>query len=413
MPEPAGLRVALLTYRGNPYSGGQGVYVKQLSRALVELGHHVEVLSAQPYPVVDPRVTLTEVPGLDLYRADNPYRIPEMSEFHDWIDELEFEVMFSGRFPEPLVFSYRARRLLQDRVAEFDVVHDNQCLGTGIHEMQGDGHRVLATIHHPLAVDLELARQRGPEAAASAELFYGFLSMQEEVAKMMPVVITVSEAARHDIVEKVGIADDRMRVIPLGVDRSIFRPRPEIAPEPGRVLTMAAANVPLKGLDCLLQAMAAVRREVPSAHLAVVSRTWEESGIPERLQELGLTGAVTRLMDLTEEQLGEEFSRSEVIVVPSLYEGFSLPAAQAMAAGVPLVGTTAGALPEVIGENGTTGLLVEPGQPLPMAEAIAALLLDRALRTRLGKAGRERAGARYDWHTCAERTAAVYRELIG
>jgi glycosyltransferase involved in cell wall biosynthesis len=175
---------------------------------------------------------------------------------------------------------------------------------------------------------------------------------------------------------------------------------------------MAAANVQLKGLDCLLQAMGEVRRGVPSAHLVVVSRAWDESGIPERLEELGLTGAVTHLCDLAEDQLGVEFSRSEVVVVPSLYEGFSLPAVQAMAAGVPLVVTTAGALPEVVGADGSTGVLVEPGQPQPMAEAITSLLLNRSLRTDLASAGRKRALARYNWHACGERTVAVYRELL-
>jgi len=412
MREPAGLRVALLTYRGNRFSGGQGVYVRQLSRALSDLGHHVEVLSAQPYPEVDARVRLTEVPSLDLYREDNPFRFPAESELKDWIDEMEFKIMFSGHYPEPLTFSYRARRLLRERVQDFDIVHDNQCLGTGITEMQEDGHTVLATIHHPLAVDLELARQRGSEVAAAAERWYDFMVMQGEVARSMPLVLTVSETARRDIVEKMGLVDTRMRVTPLGVDREVFRPRPDVAVEPGRVFTMASANVPLKGLDSLLQALVLVRRQVPAAHLVVVSHAWEDTAIPVRIEELGLTGAVQRVKDLTDEQLGHAYSRSEVAVVPSQYEGFSLPAVQAMASGVALVATTAGALPEVTGDDGTTAVLVAPDRPALLADAIVALLQDPAMRQRIAAAALERAIAQYDWARCAERTVGAYRELL-
>ncbi|HEY8741107.1 MAG TPA: glycosyltransferase family 4 protein [Candidatus Dormibacteraeota bacterium] len=413
MPEPAPLRIAMLTYRGNPRSGGQGVYVRQLSRALVRLGHDVEVISGQPYPELDPGVKLTEVPGLDLYRPDNPlrHRFPQPSELRDSIDEMEYDMMFNGHYPEPLTFSLRARRVLQARVGEFDVVHDNQSLGTGIQGMRDDGHPVLATIHHPLAIDLELSRQDRPDRSEIAERWYDFMEMQGEVARALPLVLTVSETARRDIVANVGVLAERMRVTPLGVDVGIFHPRDGVKPVPGRVFTMAAANVPLKGLRFLLEAMVLVRRQVPGAHLVVVSSGWDESDIPQRVADLGLAGAVTRLSDLSDEQVGEEYARAEVAVVPSLYEGFSLPAVQAMAAGVALVATRAGALPEVVGEDRDTALLVDPGNEAALEEAITALLTDGPLRQRVRDNGRRWVHGRYSWNDCAQRTVAAYREL--
>ena len=75
-PEPRSLRIALLSYRGNPHSGGQGVYTRWLARELTDLGHRVEVFSGQPYPSLDPDIPFTPVPSLDLYRPENPFRIP-------------------------------------------------------------------------------------------------------------------------------------------------------------------------------------------------------------------------------------------------------------------------------------------------------------------------------------------------
>ena len=109
------LRVALLTYRGNPFCGGQGVYVRHLSRELVGLGHSVDVISGPPYPCLDEGVRLIELPGLDLYREPDPFRVPRLREYRDWVDVLEVATMMTAGYPEPLTFSLRARRLLRER----------------------------------------------------------------------------------------------------------------------------------------------------------------------------------------------------------------------------------------------------------------------------------------------------------
>src|SRR5688572_21932501 len=139
MPPDEPLRIAYLAYRGNPHSGGQGVYSHHLTKELIGLGHAVTVFGGQPYPVLPPGVDFVPVPSLDLYRQPDPFRIPKPREFRSPIDLLEFALMCTAGFPEPLTFSLRARRVLKDRRGDFDLIHDNQCFGTGLLGLMDDG----------------------------------------------------------------------------------------------------------------------------------------------------------------------------------------------------------------------------------------------------------------------------------
>jgi len=200
------MRVALLSYRSKPHCGGQGVYVRHLSRGLVDLGHHVEVFSGQPYPdLLDARVRLTKVPSLDLYREPDPFRTPPLREWRDAIDALEVATMWTGGFPEPLTFSLRARRHLAARRGDFDVVHDNQTLGYGL---LGLGLPLVTTIHHPITVDrrLELAAAQDWRRGLSVRRWYGFTRMQKRVARRLPSVLTVSGSSKDEIAEDLDAA---------------------------------------------------------------------------------------------------------------------------------------------------------------------------------------------------------------
>ena len=408
------LRIAYLVYRGNPRCGGQGVYTRHLTRELAALGHSVTVFSGPPYPELSGPVELVKVSSLDLYREPDPFRVPRLREFTSTVDLLEFALMCTGGFPEPLTFSLRARRLLAGRREDFDLVHDNQCLGTGIQGMMNDGWPVLATIHHPITVDreLDLAHADRWQRRVTLRRWYGFVGMQARVARQVPRIVTVSESSRRDIADQLGVAPERMAVVPVGVDGRVFRPIPGVARVPGRIMTTASSDVPMKGLVPLLEALAKVRTERPEAHLVVVGRLRDGSTIPAALDRLGLTGAVRFLTTLSDQQIVELYAQAEVAVVPSLYEGFSLPAIEAMACGVPLVATTGGALPEVTGQSGTTALLVPPNDPGALAQAILTVLGDPGLRRRLGTAGRERTSERFTWQVTARATAEQYFELL-
>src|SRR2546421_2569880 len=402
------LRIALLVYRGNPHSGGQGVYTHHLSRQLAAMGHRVEVFSGQPYPNLAPDVPLVKVPSLDLYRAEDPFHIPHLREFGSAIDVLEFAIMCTAGFPEPRTFSRRVRTLLLERRHEFDVVHDNQCLGTVILGLLRDGWPIVETLHHPITVDrrLELAQNpwtKRPLRQITLRRWFGFLRMQCRVARQMPRIITVSESSRRDITRDMGVSYERMSIVPVGVDTDHFRPLPRIERVPGRIMTTASADVALKGLVPLLEAVAKVRTE-RDAELVVVGKPRDGSSIPATIDRLGLDGAVRFVSGVDPARMVELYAEAEVAIVPSLYEGFSLPAIEAMAAGVPVVATTGGAIPEVVGRDGTTAALVPPGDAGALAAMIDELLDDPARRASIGLAGRARAVERYSWQATARET---------
>ncbi|WP_031069399.1 glycosyltransferase family 4 protein [Streptomyces sp. NRRL S-118] len=413
------LRIALLTYKGNPFCGGQGVYVRHLSRELARLGHTVEVIGSQPYPVLDEGdgldgLRLTELPSLDLYRQPDPFRTPGRDEYRDWIDALEVATMWTGGFPEPLTFSLRARRHLRARRGDFDVVHDNQTLGYGL---LGDlGAPLVTTVHHPITVDrqLELDAARDWKRRASVRRWYAFTRMQKRVARRLPSVLTVSGSSRDEIVRDLGVREERIRVVHIGADTDLWSPDPAVPEVPGRIVTTSSADVPLKGLVHLVEALAKLRTENPDAHLVVVGKRAEDGPVAQAIERYGLDGAVRFVKGVTDAELVDLYRSAQAACVPSLYEGFSLPAAEAMATGTPLVATTGGAIPEVAGADGETCLAVPPGDAGALAAALGRLLsADGAeLRARLGAAGRVRVLDRFTWARAAEGTAALYREAI-
>jgi glycosyltransferase involved in cell wall biosynthesis len=409
--------VAFLVYRGNPRCGGQGVYTRHLTRELVALGHSVEVFAGQPWPEVDEGVGFTPVPSLDLYREPDPFRIPWPHEFATAdplsVGLLEFGVMCTAGFPEPWTFSLRARRMLAARRDEFDLVHDNQCLGHGIRGMLDDGWPVVETHHHPITVDRQLALSHAtsPWQQFTQRRWFGFLRMQVAVARALPRIITVSESSRRDITAQMGVEADRMTVVPVGVDHTVFRPRAEVTPVPGRIMVTSSSDVPMKGLVPLLEAVAKLRTE-RDVELVVIGNPRPDGRVARAIDRLGLADAVHCVTGISDDELAVNYAQAQVAVVPSLYEGFSLPAIEAMACGVALLATTGGALPEVVGTDGETGLLVPPDDPGALAQGIARLLDDDELRARLGAAGRERVLGRFTWEVTARGTSEQYRQLM-
>jgi glycosyltransferase involved in cell wall biosynthesis len=402
------VRVALSSYRSKPHSGGQGVYVRNLSRELVALGHQVEVFSGQPYPELDPGVALTAVPSLDLYRDEDPFRTPALNEFRDVTDVLEFATMCTGGFPEPRTFSRRLARVMRQRAGDFDLLHDNQTLGTGILTIARSGLPVVSTVHHPISADRRVELAAAPlRRKLQVARWYGFVGMQRRVARQLEYLITVSQRAAADIVAEFGVAPERLRAIPVGVDVDRFCP-PTAARVPGRLVTITSADVATKGLSVLLRALATT--SAADANLIVVGRPSTATEV--LVGELGLTDAVQFVSGLSDAALAELMASAEIAVVPSLYEGFSLPAIEAMACATPVVATDVGALPELIGAGSARGVLVRAGDPQELGAALTALLASPARRSQMGRAGRARAVEQYSWSSVARRTADYYREIL-
>ena len=354
------LRIALLSYRSKPHSGGQGVYVRHLSRELGARGHQVEVFSGPPYPELDDGPVLRPLPSLDLYRDDDPFRTPALGELRDWADAVEVVMMWGGAFPEPLTFSVRALRALRARPGRFDLVHDNQGLGYGMLGLRRLGLPLVTSVHHPISVDrrLDLAG-RSWRQQLSKRRWYGFVRMQARVARRAGPLVTVSSSAKADICRDFRVAPDRVHIVPLGVDTRLFRPAgPRV---PGRIVTVTSADSPLKGLSGLLRAVAKLSTE-RDAELVVIGTPSDATR--RQVAQLDLGKRVTFAAGLPDAEYARMLASAEIAVIPSLYEGFSLPAVEHMASGTPLVASRAGALPEVTGD---AAVLVTPGDPEELA----------------------------------------------
>ena len=407
------LRIALLSYRSKPHCGGQGVYVRHLSRELAALGHEVEVLSGPPYPELDPGVRLTHLHSLDLYRDPDPFRVPWPKEFTSWIEVLEFGIMCTAGFPEPLTFSLRAYRELKRRQDAGepmpDVIHDNQTLGYGLLQMQRAGMPVIANVHHPITVDRKLDLAASPlRQQLSKRRWYGFLTMQKRVIQKMPTLLTVSQNSFDDIVRDFEVDPSVMRVVPVGVEHEVFVP-PVLPRVPGRIVATASADHPLKGVVPLLEAAAKLRTE-RDIEVVIVGKAQEGGAAARTIERLGLEGTVRFVTGLSESELVAMFGSANVGVVPSLYEGFSLPAIELMSCATALVATTAGALPEVVGD---AALTVPPGDTEALAAALKRVIDDEAFAAELGARGRDRVMKRYTWPSVARQTAQWYRDYLG
>jgi glycosyltransferase involved in cell wall biosynthesis len=402
------LRVALLSYRSKPHCGGQGIYLRHLSRELAALGHHVEVFSGQPYPELEPGPLLRTLPSLDLYRDDDPFRTPHLREYRDWIDLLEVGMMWTGAFPEPLTFSLRALRALRARSGDFDVVHDNQVLAYGMLGIARLGLPLVTSIHHPISVDrrIELTAARGL-SRLSKRRWYSFVRMQGRVARRAGPVLTGSRSSGEDICRDFRVPPARVRVIPLGVDTRLFHPR-QTPRVPGRIVAVASADSPVKGISTLLRAVAKLTTERDTT-LTVVGRPATGGPTEQLAAELSLGDKVRFVSGIDDRQLAELVASAQVAVVPSLYEGFSLPAVEHMASGTPLVASRTGALPEVTGD---AAMLVTPGDAEELAAALRLLHDSAPERERLAAAALRRVRERFAWPAVARATVAEYRRAM-
>lgn len=405
------LRIAYLTYRGKPHVGGQGVYTRHLTKALVDLGHHVEVFGGQPYPILDSRVPLHQLPSLDIFNDQYPGRFPAYWELNNLPNIVEAAQFLKGTFGEPKAFSMRAYRELKKRVNDFDLVHDNQCLGTDILKIE----KIIPTIvtlHHPITKDrkLEMSHTKGRYKRFGISRWYSFVEMQGKVASKMPRIVVVSKNSINDIHTDMGVSKDRMRLVPVGVDPELFRPLPEVQRKPNQLITTASADVALKGLSYLLEALAKLRTE-RDVRLTIIGKP-KAGHSADLIASLGLTDAIDFVSGVSDERIVELYAEAQLAVVPSLYEGFSLPAIEAMSSGICLVATDGGALPEVTGTDGETVLQCPAGDAEALATAIRRGLDDPILRERVGLAGRERVASRWSWKHCAQLTVEQYREVL-
>ena len=403
------LCVALLGYRSAPFSGGQGVYLRYLSQALMQLGHQVTVISGPPYPHLAEGVELVKLPSLDLYSRD--LWSVTRAELADRLGRKEWFSKLSGGFAEPETFGERVRDWLLDHADEFDVVHDNQTLADGILDLQRANLPVVTTIHHPITRDLRVALAREPRwwLRLMIRRWHRFLGMQSRVAGRLRHIVTVSRCSAADIATDFGVLPGVLHVVPNGVDTELFKPLSSVPRKRGQIIATASADAPLKGLPVLLKAFKKLVVTDPARQLLLIARPRAGGDTAALTKHLGLVDHVRFVGDASHEEINRLYAESAVAVVPSLYEGFGLPAVEAMAAGIPLVSSDGGALAEVVADG---GLVVPAGDSDALAATLERVLTDPNFARALGDQGRQRVERHFCWSVCAQQMVAQYRACI-
>ncbi|WP_080797512.1 glycosyltransferase family 4 protein [Desulfamplus magnetovallimortis] len=404
------LRIGIISYRSNPHCGGQGVYVRNLSRRLADLGHRVEVIAGPPDPQLNGNVKLTKIKTLDLYNPEALFRTPNLHELEDPVNLIEWLGVSTMGYPEPLTFGMRAKRYLKDKFQKYDIIHDNQCLAYGILSLSKHL-PVTATIHHPMTVDRRIALKstRSPYRKFQQLRWYSFIGMQKYVARRLPKLITVSDFSRQDISKEFSIPYNRFTTIPNGINTELFHPLEHITRKEHRLIVTNSADTPLKGLYYLLHAVKLMEMEKRPIKLVVIGSPKKNGGIEKVIKRLALGHLIEFTGRIDNKRFVEEYAKATIAVVPSLYEGFGLPVGEAMACRIPVICTTGGALPEVAGN---AAKIVPSANAKALKDAIVRLLDDPSERERMAQAGYDRVMNNYTWEMTALKTANAYREVI-
>jgi glycosyltransferase involved in cell wall biosynthesis len=369
------------------------------------------VISGQPYPDLPEDVNLVELPGLNLFEGESRFKAFETSLLANPTDLFEWFSVTTGGFPEPYTFGRRVVQFLREQDPDYDVIHDNQSLSHGLLDLQEAGYPVVSTVHHPITIDrrLDLEETENLGKQMLARRWYNFLNMQSTVASSLDEIICVSESSRRRTVSDFGVDRENTNVIHNGIDTDRFRPTSDSIRKGQRLITTASADVPLKGLKYLIEALDDLREEFPNVKLDVVGELNEGDSTESLIDEMNLHDRITFHTHIPHERLVELYSCANVAVCPSLYEGFGLPAGEAMACEVPLVSTTGGALPEVVGP---VGRLVEPGNAQALRRDIRFFLENPSARQEHARRGRRRIQQQFRWDRTARQTETIYRRAI-
>jgi glycosyltransferase involved in cell wall biosynthesis len=414
------LRVCFVAYRGNMNCGGQGVYLWFLARELTRLGIEVDVVVGPPYPDAMPFSRRVQtMPNREhwarWFTGDYAGMIPPDApmEALSPLNLYELGASRMGFLPEPFAFSVRAFRALSQRIARgerFDLVHDVQCLGYGLLGLRALGLPVVTTVHHPLTVDRRASfiRDETLRDAIGSMMFYP-IGMQSFVARHIDRVFTSSEESARTIVRDFGVRPDRIRNVLNGLDTDLYSPAGDTGGRKSRsLLCVGRASDPNKGIRMLIRALALLPEEI---ELTLVDNDHPQNEIFKWAREAGVAERLDVTGRVETDTLVSLYRSAELVVVPSRYEGFGLPAVEAMACGTPVVACRAGALPEVMQLTGG-GLLVEKDDPEARAKGIQSLMERPEARAEVGRKARARVEAHLSWKRVAQVTAEGYAEVL-
>jgi len=391
------LKIAILSYRSAPFGGGQGIYIRDISRALSIMGHTVDVISGPPYPNLVDEINLIKLPGLDLFQTfsfKERLKIFYNKKNKKLIDFYEFISIFFGGFPEMRTFGYRANKFLK-LSPDYDVVIDNQSLSYGILKIQ-KRLPFIEIIHHPISKDykFELETASSFLYKLSRHRWYSFLKMQKRVAKDINNIITPSKNSLKDISVDFNVNQKNINVINNGLDIDTFIPYKNIKRDPFRLITSASADVALKGLDYSLKSLAILSKTFPEISLLVIGQLKKDGHTSRLIEELGIGARIIFKTGLTKEEIAKEYASSSVAIVSSLYEGFGYPVIEAMSCEVPLIATNTSSIPELVGDFAT---LIPPMNENDLSEAIKNILTNFKKYEKIAENGRHHIIENFNW----------------
>ena len=404
------LKIAFLSYRSKPFSGGQGIYVKYLSKALYDLGHEIDVFSGPPYPDLDSKIKLVKIPSLGLYEKKSKFYDVNPIELLNPINLFEWLSVNSGGFPEPYTFGKRIKKILKQNLNKYDVIHDNQSLAYELLFFQKKK-PLVTTIHHPISLDLSYQLQSTNDIFLKLLMrrWHSFLVMQKFVAKRLKKIVVPSNSSMDDIKDEFRVDKKKMERVMNGIDLNVFYPDSKIQKIPFKLVTVASADVPLKGLDYLLKALSDLAEVYSDISLSIIGEQ-KKGGHTERLiKKLNLEKRVNFFSNLTQEDLRKTYCEAELAIIPSLYEGFGFAAIEAMACGVPLISSSGGALPEVIKD---TGIIIPPKNVKEIYNSVDYLLSSPHIAKELAEKGLQRANSKFSWAAIAKKLEKVYYKEI-
>ncbi len=399
--------------------GGQGIYLWFLARELARLGIEVDVVVGPPYPDEMPfALRVQRVPNQEYwakwFTSDYAGMLPANNRLGALSPLNLYELGASrlGFLPEPFAFSLRAFRAIAARLRlgeRWDLIHDVQCLGYGVLGLRALGLPVVTTIHHPLTVDRRASfiRDESLSECIGSMQFYP-IGMQSFVARNIDRVFTSSEESARTIVTDFGVRPRRIRNVLNGIDTELYRPNPSLERNANELLCIGRSTDPNKGIKTLIHALALLP---PSLHLTLVDSDSPDNEVFAWAREVGVADRLRVTGRLEVEQLVELYCRATVAVVPSRYEGFGLPAVEAMACGTPVVACRGGALPEIMRLTGG-GILVEKDRPEALAAGIRSLVDHPEQRAQLGQRARSRVEAHLSWPRVAAATLEGYAEVL-
>ena len=404
------MKIGILSYRSHPYSGGQGIYVRHLSKALQRLGHEVTVLSGPPYPQLDAEIELEKIPSLDLFGVEDRIKEFKFSLLFSPLDLYEWISVMTGGFPEPYTFGRRVLRHLKASEREFDVILDNQSLCYSLLDIQ-KLYPLAVTIHHPITKDhrLEIENASNWKERLSSRRWHNFLPMQKKVSPKLNKIICVSGPSKQDVVEEFLVNPKNVEVILNGIDIETFKPDSDSKVVKNRIVTTASADIPLKGLRFLINALPRVLKDFPETHLMVIGKSPNESKIRKLIDDLHLNEKISFKSNLSEEEIVDIYHTSQIAVIPSLYEGFGFGAGEAMACGTPLISTDSGGLKDVIGDS---AIKIASGSIEEIENKIISLFQDPEKREQLSLKGRNRMEELFDWKIAALNYVKVFEETV-